>query len=309
MGMATLSKLIESTTHVDLAIHASNEDLVATIQQLSDSESPRDRQRLSEAQEQLFSQNAGLIIKIATRYNRGKALTPDETSEVAMSVFVAARHYDPERGQFSSCLPWYIKSALQHEHAFTHERSQSVYARATAKLNNAGQYSRNEVETAASILRPSARLSFEDNGLANMLTDHLSAEEMLVSSMDEVSQSEKRDRLLACVSEAVDGLSDKQRAILTLLLEPRSAKDDLGVSSTRAIAGQLHIPEERVSEEKLKIVLGIQHHLADKEPDLCPERWTSPIEITDLDEGFILDLFGEPVREEVMSRRSPRRSR
>ena len=309
MSMATLSKLIESTTHVDLAIDASNEDLVATIQQLSDSESPRDRQRLSEAQEQLFSQNAGLIIKIATRYNRGKTLTPDETSEVAMSVFVAARHYDPERGKFSSCLPWYIKSALQHEHAFTHERSQSVYARAAAKLNNASRYSQSEVEAAGNILRPPARLSFQDNGLANTLTDHLSAEEMFVSVMDEISESEKRNRLLACMSEAVDSLSDKQREILTLLLEPRSAKDDLGVSSTRAIATQLHIPEDRVGEEKLKIVLGIQHYLAKKEPDLCPERWSAPIEITDLDEGFILDLFGEPVRHEVMTRHATRRLR
>jgi hypothetical protein len=64
-----------------------------------------------------------------------------------------------------------------------------------------------------------------------------------------------------------------------------------------------------VSEEKLKIVLGIQRHLAAKEPDLCPERWTSPIDITAMDEGFILDLFGEPVREEVMSRHSRRRFR
>ena len=306
--MATLNTLIETTSRGTHA-QASNEELVATIQRLSNSESAEDRQRLSEAQAQLFAQNAGLIIKIATRYNRGKALTPDETSEVAMSVFVAARHYDPERGKFSSCLPWYIKSRLQHEHAFTHERSQSVYARATAKLNNASEYSRSEVERAATILRPTARLSFEDNGLANTLTDHLSAEEMFVSVMDEISESEKRNRLLACMSEAVDSLSDKQRAILTLLLEPRSVKDDLGVSSTRAIATQLHIPEERVSEEKLKIVLGIQHHLAEKEPDLCPERWSAPIEITDLDEGFILDLFGEPVRHEVMTRHASRRLR
>jgi RNA polymerase sigma factor (sigma-70 family) len=304
--MATLSKLIEATS-TSTRGEATNEDLVAIIQQLSDSELPEDRQRLREAQAQLFAQNAGLIIKIATRYNRGRALTPDETSEVAMSVFVAARHYDPERGKFSSCLPWYIKSGLQHEHAFTHERSQAVYARATAKLNNPNQYSHDEVTKAANVLRPSARLSFEENGLANMLTDHLSAEDALFSSMDEALQAEIRQRLLATMSEAVAELTDRQQAILTILLEPRYVQDDLGVSSTRSIANRLHIPEQRVSEEKLKIVLNIQRHLAEQEPDLCPQRWNQPIDASALEDGFILDLFGEPVRQEVMKQHARRR--
>lgn len=270
-----LDKIIGSTTRSGLGAHGTKEELVASIQELSDAQAPGGRQRLYDAQAQLFVQNAGLIIKIATRYNRGKALTPDETSEVMMGVFVAARHYDPERGKFSSCLPWYIQSALQCEHAFTHDRSQSVYARATAKLNNASRYSRPDVELAANILRPAARLSFEDNGLANTLTDHLSAEEVVVSGIEETSAAEKRDRLLACVFEAVEGLSEKRRTILTLLIEPRGAKDDLGISSTRAIAMQLPMPEGRVVEETLKIVLAIRRQLTEREPELCSVRWAA----------------------------------
>ena len=151
--MATLHQLINSTSRMtEGKATSTNEELVAIIQRLSDSQAPEDRERLGEAQEQLFTQNAGLIIKIATRYNRGHSLTPDETAEAMLAVFVAARNYDPERGRFSSCLPWYIQSALQAEHAFTHERSQSVYARSAAALNNSSDYSRDEVERAGAIL-------------------------------------------------------------------------------------------------------------------------------------------------------------
>jgi RNA polymerase sigma factor (sigma-70 family) len=277
----------------------SNEDLVAIIQRLSDSERPEDQQRLRDAQARLLVQNAGLIIKIAMRYNRGRALTPDETSEVAMSVCIAARAFDPARGKFSACIPWYIKAALQREHAFTHEVSQAVYARGAAKLNNPDNYSHDEVTKAANVLRPSQSLS-EENGLANLLTS-LSVEDQVFAAMDAAEKAETQQRLLPIMAEAVAGLTERQQKILTMLLEPREVRDDLGMASTRAVAIRLHMPEQRVTEEKMRIIAHIRRHLAENAPDLCPHGWhDAPIELGD---NFILDLFGAPVVNRYARRR------
>ena len=77
IGMATLTQLIEMAKASSSHIEMTNENLVAEIQRLDSSTIPADRERLAALQAKLLAQNAGLIIKVAHRYNRAKAFTPD----------------------------------------------------------------------------------------------------------------------------------------------------------------------------------------------------------------------------------------
>ena len=79
-------------------IELANEVIAAEIQRLDGTTDPALRRRLSELQAKLFTQNAGLVVNVAQHYNRGKQPTPDQTSELALAVFEAARKYDPSRG-------------------------------------------------------------------------------------------------------------------------------------------------------------------------------------------------------------------
>ena len=308
--MPNLKQLIITTKAMSSGIEMSNEELVAEIQLLADSANPTDQKRLTTLQAKLFSQNAGLVVRSASRYNRGKVLTPDETAEVAMAVFTAARKYDFSRGvPFSSCLPWHIQSALQREHAFMANQSQSVYARAAAKVNNSSLYSVDEVARAETALHHPAALDMPS--VVSRLTDNVSTEDLFISLTEQSADEDKRERMLQRSTEAIALLPLEQKQILATLLAPLQAADEFGLRSTAAIAKQLHTTEKYVEDQKQLMFGTIFEHIMEMEPSMRPVDWTpnqQGIQVAGI-EGFLMGLFGTPTAGEIENYRKVTKKR
>ena len=127
-----------------------NEDLVAEIKRLTDASGSQDQRRLQRLKDQLFEKNKEAILKTARYYNRGRRVTEDETQNAYLSLFEAVEKYDESKGAtFATFLGFYVQSAIQEQHAFSHPRqSQSMYARARGKLNNPENHGRDAVNRA-----------------------------------------------------------------------------------------------------------------------------------------------------------------
>lgn len=308
MSMSTtLGQIADTTRTMTAHIPMTNEELVAEIQRLDGSESPGDRSLLAELQAKLFSQNAGLAIKIAHRYCRGRSFSDDEASEITMAVLVAARKYDPTRGvKFTSCLPWYVRSALQHEHAFQAGPSQSVYARARATVNNMDRYGSSEIAAAEALLRVAAPL--DTPATAAALTNGLSAEDTMLGLLERASEEQTGERLAGLVAEACRRLTGEQRRILAALLAPGEARDESGLRTTRAVARQLGLASRRVAEQREAVVAKIAEHVFANEPGLCPPGWAPEQRGVTLPglEAVVLGLFGTPTVAEMINYRRRR---
>ena len=298
--MTDLSELIKATEAISSGIHMANEELVAEIQRLADSPEGADQKLLTALQAKLFSQNAGMIVKVATHYNRQKYLTPDETAEVSMAVFTASRKFDLSRGvPFSSCLPWYIKSALQREHAFVANQSQSIYARNAAKVNNGHMYSNVELSRAELALNQVTTIDI--SSMDSRLTDNNSTEDLFLSLAEQTLDEDKKDRMLRRSTEAVALLSPEQKQILAIMLTPLRTTDAYGLRTTSAIAKQIHTSEKYVDDQKGLMFNTVYEHIMETEPDLRPSDWVPNQQGVQLPgmEGFLLGLFGTPTVGEI----------
>ena len=298
--MTNLIELIKATEAISSSIHMTNEELVAEIQRLADSSEEADQKLLTTLQAKLFSQNGGMIVQVATRYNRHKYLSSDEAAEVSMAVFTASRKFDLSRGvPFSSCLPWYIKSALQSEHAFVANQSQSSYARNTAKVNNPQSYRAEQISKAEAVLNRVTTLDVRS--IESRLTDNVSTEDLFISLSEQIKDEDKRERMLKRSTEAVALLSSEQKQILATLLTPLRTADDFGLRTTSAIAKQLHVSEKYVEDQKQLMFNAIYEHIMETEPDLRPPDWVPNQQGVRLPgmEGFLLGLFGTPTVGEI----------
>ena len=309
-----LKQLLETTRQQSSEIEMSNEQLVAEIQALDGTNDPDERKRLSQLQAKLFSQNAGLVVKVAKHYNGGKPPTQDETDELALAVFIAARKFDPTRGaNFSACLPFYVRSALQKEHAFISGRSQAVYARAKAKLNNSENYSPAEVSRAEALLRSKKMFSEETDSRSIP-----SAEDLLYTLTGLTPEEVKDDIRMSLFYKAIVLLTERERAIVDAIRQPSRAMTEYGLSTNAAVARKLRLPRATVEIEYQRIEAKIQDYIAENEPSLAPKDWTpgqKGIQIPGV-EGRVLGLWGTPTVEEVENykkmagkRRSPSHSK
>ncbi len=311
IGMATLTQLIEMAKASSSHIEMTNENLVAEIQRLDSSTIPADRERLAALQAKLLAQNAGLIIKVAHRYNRAKAFTPDEAAEISMAPLIAARKFDPERGvKFCACLPWYVRSALQAEHAFGSGQSQSVYARAKAKLNNMDRFSAEQVARAAETLRSKAVL--DSPTIAAQMTDNISAEELFLETTEKSAAETRKERMLTLATEAVTMLTPEQKEVLASLLAPAPhGRDADGLRTSPAIARQLLFKVEYAKTQKRQVFDTIQDYILENDPSLRPPNWQPRQQGVWLPEmqGFLMGLFGTPTADEIVNYRKVARRR
>ena len=294
MNLKQLFDMVEmESSDIELA----NEVLAAEIQRLDGTTDPALRRRLSELQAKLFTQNAGLVVNVAQHYNRGKQPTPDQTSELALAVFEAARKYDPSRGsKFSSCLAFYVKSALQKEHSFAAGHSQSVYARNKAKLNNPERYSREEISRAEALLRSKKVFSEETDSRSIP-----SAEDLLFALTGKTLDEAKNDRRLTLLFEALDQFPERERAVVDAMLQPARAVTEYGLSTNDAIARKLHLSRATVEIESQRISATIQDYIFENEPSFAPEDWTPEqkgIRLPGRDD-YLLGLYGMLTAEEV----------
>lgn len=299
--MATLTQLMEMAKTASSHIEMSNEELVAEIQRLDGSTEPADRTYLAELQAKLLAQNAGLIIKVAYRYNRAKAFTPDEAAEISLAPLIAARKFDPDRGvKFCACLPWYVRAALQAEHAFDSGQSRSVYARARAKLNNMDRFTGQEIARAEATLRSKAVL--DSPTVAAQLTDNISAEERFLEAAEKSIAAKRKERMLALATQAISMLTEEQKQVLDSLLAPapRTIAAD-GLRSAAAVARELHVKVEYAETQKRQVFDLIQDYILENEPTFRPPSWQprqQGVWIPEM-QGYLMGLFGTPTVDEV----------
>lgn len=214
----------------------SNEQIVAEIQSLTHAGNPEDKKTLADLQEELWRRSAAVVTTLARKYNRGHPITEDEKRELPLAVFDAARKYDSTQGtQFSTYLAYYVRSALQREHAFTHGQSQSKYARAARMLNNPEKYDRKLVRHAETFLQ--SKKSFREETDLSDSNQQMSAEDYFFAN------SKIIDEVEAAVGELAM-TCPKQAQVVTLKL-------GLGVESehdTREIAGIIKTKERNVNK-------------------------------------------------------------
>jgi len=299
-GMKGLQQLLQSTGRPDADTQMSNEEFVAKIQSLVSACDPADRKKLAHLQEELYRKTAALVITLARQYNRGHPLTEDEQSELPLAVFDAARKYDPARGaQFATFLSFYVRSALQREHAFTHGQSQAKYARAARMLNNPQNYDREQVRRAEAFLR--SKKTFSEESVLLDSNVQLSAEDLLFMITEQNLDDAKNDRLLALAREAILNLGEEEQRVLLSMLAPQKATTEYGLKTIGAVAKDIDLDELSVEVDRQRVFVTIRDYIFEREPSLAPPEWTSEQRGVQLPgaEGFVLGLFGMPTSGEI----------
>ncbi|MDA8080667.1 MAG: sigma factor [Actinomycetota bacterium] len=298
--MKGLQQLLQSTGCPDADTQMSNEEIVAKIQSLVSACDPADRKKLAHLQEELYRKTAALVTTLARQYNRGHPLTEDEQSELPLAVFDAARKYDPARGaQFSTYLAFYVRSALQREHAFTHGQSQAKYARAARMLNNPQNYDREQVRRAEAFLR--SKKAFSEETVLSDSDTQMSAEDLLFMITEQNLDDAKNDRLLALAREAILNLGGEEQRVLLSMLDPQKATTEYGLKTIGAVAKDIDLDELSVEVDRQRVFVTIRDYIFERDPSLAPPGWTSEqkgIQVPGT-EVFVLGLFGMPTSGEM----------
>ncbi len=278
-----------------------NEDLVAEIKKLADASGSQDRQRLQRLKDQLFEKNREAILKTARYYNRGRRVTEDESQNAYLSLFVAVEKYDESKGAtFATFLGFYVQSAIQKQHAFSHPRqSQSMYARAKGKLNNPENHGRDAVNRAEAQLWSDKPFTEET---VSSSTSQLSAEEFFFAITEQAFDEAKNERMLDLAREAILSLSEEEQTVLVSMLDPNRATTEYGLRTNEAITKDIHLDELSVEVDRQRVFMTVRRYIYEHDSSLTPPGWTgeedSGIQLPGT-ETWIQGLFGTPTSGEV----------
>ena len=100
--------------------------------------------------------------------------------------------------------------------------------------------------------------------------------------------------MLILARHAIEELTQEQKQILQIMVEPIRTADEYGLRPTISIATHLHIGRTYVEEQEQLIFTTIQDYLFEHEPSLRPPGWTNEQRgiFAPAMEGVIMGLFG-----------------